>query len=302
MNQIHICYTVNTDYTELCKISICNLIAHKDINTELNIYIVTLPNDVADISLYEKFNKVDNVNLQIIELDADATRRLNHITEVRHLDETLYSRWLIPSIPAFQKINKILHIDSDSFALKDLTGLYNLDLKGKPMGMCMNQYRLIHGYIARSILQPDIVFNAGTLLMDCNKLNESNIAEKILTLTGDKSNTCFTDEMAITQYFCSDVMQLPPTANVLYPLILEKLPYIDDIFYWNSVFGTHYKSFTELLEQAYIVHMYGRKENIKALPALDSIYSKLKQNLINFLNESPISIKDLNNEIIYKYI
>lgn len=302
MNQIHVCYTVNTDYTDLCKISICDLIAHKADNTELNIYVVILPNDVADISLYEKFNKAENVNLQIIELDSDITHRLQCIAKVRNFSESIYSRWVIPFLPVFQKVNKVLHIDSDIFAIKDLTDVYNIDLDKKPVGICRNQYRLIHGYTSRKIMNPDHLVNSGILLFDCDLANKTNIADNILSLCGDKSTPCFNEEVAITLHYYNDVKILPPTTNLLYPLILEKFPHINDIFYWNSMFNTRYKSFTDLLEQTYAIHMFGRKCNIEAIPALDSIYSKLKQNLTNFLNGDPVNIKDLDNEIIYKYL
>ena len=302
MNKIHVCYTINSYYSELCKTSICNLIAHKDHNTELNIYIVILPNDVPDISSYEVFNKADNVNIQIIELDNDLTHRLNHISKVRNFDESIYSRWVIPFLPVFQKVNKVLHIDSDVFALKDFNELYNIDLNKKPVGICRNQYRIIHGYTSRKIMNPDHLVNSGVLLFDCDISNKTNIAEKILSLAEDKSTPCFNEEVAITLYFYNDVEILPPTANLLYPLILEKFPHMDDIFYWNCMFNTRYKSFTDLLEQTYAIHMFGRKSNLETIPALNSIYTKLKQNLINFLNESPLDIKSLDDEIIHKYI
>jgi len=298
MNELHICYTIDKDYYHMCLMSIYHLIAHKNEGTKLIIYI--LSSDDFCHAFHNRFNSIKNVEVRDITIPSEFEPKLNRINELQKFSKAMYSRWIIPKIWLFQKVNRVLYVDADTFAMKDLTSLYNTDLEGKALGLCKSQYRILYEYRTKDTFDKfDPFVNEGVMLMDCAKLNELNATEMMFEELM-WAYPFVTDEMIVTQNLLNETKFLPPTANLLYPVLLEKYPYIDDIFYWNALNNTNYKSFEDLLRKTEVIHMFGKKINLRTDPKLSKIYSKLYENFMTFLYTETIdtNTKELDNEIL----
>lgn len=301
MNTIYVCYTIDKDYESMGLMSICNLIAHKSEDTKLVIYVLDLPNDNLNYNFLYKFGIIKNVEIRIRTLPSELDRKLADISSRQKFAKALYSRWMIPLIPELQKINKILYVDADTFALKDLTALYNTDLEDKAMGICKSQYRMVWEYRTKDTFDKfDPFVNGGVLLLDCKKLNQWHICETMFKELMQLF-PYVTDEMVISNKMLDAVKYLPPTENLMYPVLLEKYPYINDIFYWNALHNTNYKSFEDLLKQTDLIHMYGKKINLRTDPKLSKIYNYMYETFMGFLYTEEISTntEEIDNEIIH---
>lgn len=288
MNTVHVCYSVDDAYLTLCKISIFSAIVHKHPDTKLVFHILTTKGDLSDKSVFDKFKTVDNVEIDLIELSPDMDQKITEIADKLKYAKSIYTRWTIPFNKKLQDINKILFMDADAIPVKDLSDLYNTDLEGNALGECKSQYRILHGYMVRDMFMDDIFVNSGVILMDCNKLNEFHMAETMFQ-EWLKLPPRTTDEIIITKFFLDKTKFIPPHRNVLYPLIVANLPYLKDIFYWNSLYNTNYKSMKHLLEQADIIHMFGRKDNIQNIPKLNKVYNLLYSSMNEFLKTGIIN-------------
>ncbi len=304
-NVLHIAYSLDDNYVDLCKLSMYSIIAHKNKDTEIYFYIVVITGFISDLTVFDKFKELEDVHVQVIVLGKEIADRIKNIAQVQHQWDNFYPRFLIPNLPTFYNVDRVLHLDADTLILKDLTELYNIDMGNNLVGMTFNQNHLFHGDMCRrNFCLFDLLFNGGTFLLNCKEIRKGGYVEKWLNMFETMVGQNLYDETLFTQHFYDQTKQLPPTANVLYPLILDDYPYVSNIFYWNVLHNTSYKSFTELLEQTYILHMFGDKDNIKTLPVLNYAYTHLKQKLDIFFDIGifDTDVKDIDKKLIWRSV
>ena len=90
---------------------------------------------------------------------------------------------LIPEIP-----DKILYLDIDMMAAKDISELYNIDISEY-------EYAAVREKYGSKIIRPDYI-NAGMLLMNMNKIKETGLLKKARELI-KKRKLLFADQDAI---------------------------------------------------------------------------------------------------------
>lgn len=90
---------------------------------------------------------------------------------------------LIPNMP-----DKILYLDIDMMANKDISELYNMDIKDF-------EYAAVREKYGSKIIRPDYI-NAGMLLLNMKKIKETNLLEKARNLIRTKK-LLFADQDAI---------------------------------------------------------------------------------------------------------
>ena len=300
-NVLYIAYSLDDNYVNLCQLSMYSIIAHKNEDTEIHFYVIVIKGFLSDLTVFNKFDKLENVHVQIIELGQEIADRIKNIAKVQHQWDNFYPRFLIPNLPTFYNVDRVLHLDADTLIMKDLTDLCNIDLGNNLVGMALNQHHILHGDMCRKNFDSlDLLFNGGVFLLNCKEIRRGKYVEKWLNMFETMVGQNLYDETLFTQYFFNQTKQLPPTANVLYPLIFDNYPYVSDIFYWNVLLNTSYKSFTELLEQTYVLHMFGDKENIETFLVLNYTYTKLKQKLAVFFDTGVFdtNVEDIDYKLI----
>lgn len=90
---------------------------------------------------------------------------------------------LVPQIP-----DKILYLDIDMMAAKDISELYNIDITNY-------EYAAVKEKYGSKLLRPDYI-NAGMLLLNMNKIKETKLLEKARVLI-KKRKLLFADQDAI---------------------------------------------------------------------------------------------------------
>lgn len=304
MSKLHICFSADNKRINMCKRSIYDIIIRKKPETEIEFYILVFKDDISDISDFLKFNTIDKIKVHIVEFSKRATEELKSIGKRQHMPSAFYLRLSIPNLCILRNVDRVLYMDSDTLALKDLTSLYQTDLEGKMLGIAPHALRIVHGYMLRTTLgygDKSRFFNTGVMLMDLNKLREVQFEETCMRRLSIESNYLDTETL-IAHTFFDDIKPLPPTANLLYPLIEKNYPHMRDIFYWNLMYHTRYKSITELLEDTYILHFFEESNN--PIPPIKKIYNESEKRLVDFLNTEIINtnVEKSDYEIIHKYI
>ena len=167
------------------------------------------------------------------------------------LPVTSYYRFILADL--LPSLDRIIYLDVDTLALRDLTELWRTDLEGKFIGVVKDT--LINPNVAQKIVsERKSYFNSGMLLMDLNLFRKYDICSDLVDFAVDIAESCEYGDQDILNYYFIDGYKLLDTK-------------------WNCG-----KKFLEDREKEVgIVHFYGVEK-----PWNNIVYSfYIRENIIN---------------------
>ncbi len=261
---LNIVFAGDDNYIEPISVALTSL--HMTTKSPINIFILTKGFNQNN---YQKLRQLDDklsrINIQILPIQLEAFQKFP-ITN--RWNESIYFRYLIADI--LPDKNKVLYLDGDIVVLDDLTPLFKIDL---------GQY-VIAGVIedleADTVTKKAILksapfyINSGVLLMDLNKIRQSDAVARLFDVTNRYQNE-FThyDQDAINLVFMHQIKTLPVKYNAQHRI---HTPF-DKVIYHYSGKKKPWKS--NALEFFEWKKFYAYKEAIlmnKGFPILDYLY------------------------------
>jgi len=117
----------------------------------------------------KKFVEDKNQTIEFIQVNPEV------ITKGKNFDQKpIYTyRILIPTLLP-DNVDRVLYLDSDTLVLSDLKYIYNIDLHGKAVGMCVNIGNFTINHLK-------IYHNSGVILIDVKKWNNEKLTDKLLS-------------------------------------------------------------------------------------------------------------------------
>lgn len=106
---------------------------------------------------------------------------------------------MLPDLP-----DKILYLDIDTVALKDISSLYDIDMRSKSVALALDA-------VGHKWLNPHYC-NSGVMLMDLKKIRENNKLAKCRNMC-QKKHMFMPDQSAINKYFNKDIRILSNIYN-----------------------------------------------------------------------------------------
>jgi lipopolysaccharide biosynthesis glycosyltransferase len=234
LETIHVAYAFDDNYAEMSVVSMVSLLA----NTECNIYIHVLENRLSEENkavLESLTNRHHNLRLSIYHLEPD----LSFMITDNYLSPETYFRLCIPeTIP---NIARIIWIDSDTIMRRDIAELWDTDLKGNIVGMCIdagnNLTEFHHRKEVLEINDDNFYYNAGVMLIDVGKFKNFDVLGKIEITESrlykrvqDKKLTWYADQDIINYLLQGKICALAPKFNfqdAFYPIY--RSPMVDNI-------------------------------------------------------------------------
>lgn len=281
-NKVHVCLVTDKNYISRCQSCIYEILACKNKNTNYCFYV--LLDNVEDTKTFDAFKSVTDISL--IHMNSSSIYQAqNPYSKANnsYITKSALLKNLIPNIKELENINRVLYLDSDILVLKDLTDLYNTNLEGKALGICKNPVRVIQGLLVNMIfdyIDKCHMLNTGIMLMDLKKLRDLNFSEKCINRSLESG---YGNEHVVTELFFNETTQLSPIFNIPYSMTAMNFPNMNNVFIWNLFYGTCYKTISELLNDACILHLVGDINLQKANPRLKKIYDLLNRRLDEFL-------------------
>jgi len=200
LNYISVALSSNNHYSSMAYVCILSILYSKNIFTYISIYLIIpldfTKNNINLInSLYEQY---DYFNITFLRMD----NRYDNVFTSKYITKETYFRLslgeLIPSL------NKIIYLDSDVLAFKDLSNFYNLNFNDK----------LILGQPTYSNESPKTGIyriNCGILLLNLKKMREINFEKKVLNLIVNKKHKYkYHDQDVINMHFKKYIGEFPP--------------------------------------------------------------------------------------------
>lgn len=176
-----------------------------------NVTFYVLHKDMSDEWLDTLAELVGLFDCQLIPIWVKAERFARYST-LNHISETTYYRLLAPEILA---VDRLLYLDCDMVVDGDLSALYATDFGGKTV--CAVQDLFIECVTHHYPFAPEFehYFNAGVLLVDCQRWREEQMTEKALAIAEQYQQALlYADQDVLNLLFHQQWKMLPREYNV----------------------------------------------------------------------------------------
>ena len=202
LNYISLAFTLNNYYTPSAYVSMTSILHSKDYFTYISFYLIIPKNykkknkDFLN-SLYDQY---DYFNITFLEMDD----RYNKAFISRYITKEAYYRFSLGELIPY--LNKIIYLDTDIIAYRDLTNLYNFNFNGK----------IILGQLSCANKSPKTGIyniNTGLLLLDLNGMRQIKMEKKVLNIINKGYKNKFHDQGLINQFFYKYIGLIPPEYN-----------------------------------------------------------------------------------------
>ena len=223
-------------YSPYAAALLASIVAHSDACRSYDILIFH-----QDISLATQrrlggiVTRQSNVSLRFIEL-LDEEIGIHLPVHLHFARETYFRLW-IPLI--LGHFSKVVYLDTDVIVLRDIAGLYEIDLGGEPIGavrdFIMQSFRRTHvrtpeawgvataeNYLSNylGLDDPDGYFQAGVLLFDLARIERPAYDRRVRSILMEKAYW-FVDQDVLNLLFNGRVTVIDPRWNVVSDIALE---------------------------------------------------------------------------------
>ncbi len=172
---IRIVFAADDNYAQHLGVAMTSILENYKNSQKIEFFI--LDNNIGNINL-EKIKKIGSIYKVDLFFYKISANLLNNYPEANHLSKVTYSRIFIPELLPLN-VKKVLYLDVDLVALKDISTLYNIDLKDFSAGAIRDvmSKEILRIYFDREVRD---YFNAGVLLINLEKWRRKEITKKSL--------------------------------------------------------------------------------------------------------------------------
>jgi len=249
LNYINIAMCPNDYYVPLTYVSMISILSSKNDFTFLSFYLIITKDFQKKnvdflLTLYEQF---DYFNITFVEMDD----RYKNAFICRRMTIHTYFRFSLGEL--FPFLNRMLYLDSDIIAYKDLNKLYNLDFNGK---MVLGQVTGCNRSKETGIFH----INNGILLFNLVLMRKMKIERQVLQILKKKQRLKYHDQTLMNIYFNKTIGIFPLEYNV------RNWGTIKDMMDWNEIAGNIYDKDYFYFSQKYpsIRHFLGPHKPTKS--------------------------------------
>ena len=272
---MHICLTIDQNYVDLAKICIYSIATCKHPDTEITFHI--LGNKVDNLDVLKQFETKSNITIEVKNI-LDLERKIPvKIASYPHLTNTCWIRYFLPEL--YPDLNRILYLDADIIAKKDLTDLYKTDLNNKAIG-AVKDFGINYFGNPPSDYSVYTSINTGVMLMDLDQLRAMDYTKICIERTCKNPDN---DQVIMNQFMGNNIWFLPPIYNYSYHYTLLYGKVYTDINIWNKTYGTKYTSMKDLTDQSVLWHFHGNKMKQRKNTTLNKIWSDYESATNQFL-------------------
>lgn len=171
-DKINICFAIDDKYTEHCSVAIVSIL--KNSSSLFHFFILNSRLNIENKQKIERLKNIKNFNITFIEV------KLNHFENCylppgSHFSLVNYYRLKIASL--LPHLDKVIYLDSDIIANRDLRELWEISLEGYYVGACKAMtYESNSERLGLSTGAPYI--NSGVLVLNLKKIRKNRIEDK----------------------------------------------------------------------------------------------------------------------------
>ena len=214
--------------------TIISILDNKYNSTHYSFYLLVSSNISKNNE--NNINKIDNkyqcsINFIYIEkIFEDLTMNISNITISN------YYRLLIPDLMP-RELNKCIYLDADICVLKDLSELYNIDLKDYYVaGVVDAGYYFDEKENCKrlNITSMKNYINEGVLVLNLEQIRKDNMTKKFIEFSSINYNLQSKDILNVACY--GKILSLPPKYNAMVLLLKENSKRLRELFNEEEIF------------------------------------------------------------------
>ena len=295
-NCVKIVFLLDNKYFFCTYVALVSLIHSKNKDTY---YDISILHTGLSLKYQAILSRLNNTDIHITFIGFDPQKYLN-IKNVYHVTNTACVKFDIPNI--FCDLDKILYIDGDVLIKQDLTPLFNIDLGDNYIAAVREMQASLWNY--HQIVGSEFYINSGVMLLNLKKMREDDIPAKMMALKAcqPKEWKCM-DQDVFNKICDKKILLLGLEMNCTISIFIKRKW---DIGYINSFYGTNYKSYDDLYQQAFILHFAGDYKpwvyDLKQQNITKDYFEILKHSLLSYsaptLKQLPRVVNNINK---YKY-
>ena len=258
---VNVVFTTDVNYKNYLKTTLRSAIASKNPDSVYNINILCVDLSKKDCNEYKKF-EAKNVNINLVPVNLDSIKDVgNYEIEYRVTRADLF-KFFMPDL--FPDLDKILYIDVDTAIVKDLTDLYNTDLKDKFIAVVNKPIEDYDTILIRGKFYPKKVrkYNCGVILYNLNLWRKYGISKKLVHKKNiDEERELMTQNIFNNVLPQNKIVKLAPIYNVMiqwYDVAMYKRYF--SVFAYFPYCVLHSCRFEKLLDNAVIIHYLDREK------------------------------------------
>lgn len=299
---IPIVLSANDRFVPYLDVMIHSIIKHSSDNRKYDILVLNtdITSENKNITIQE--NKKDNISIRFIDVN-DYFDNVNLFVD-KHLSIETYYRLIIPEI--MPNYHKVLYLDCDMVAMKDVAELYDRDLNGNIIGAIkdidiIGQYKngdkKLQEYLKKylDMDEPYDYFQCGTLIIDLDRLRNLTSSNELMQVALENSFRCH-DQDVFNKVFKGHVHYLPQKWNVL---INWEIPLYSSnrMNFIKMAPREMYYEYMEARQDPYIIHYAGE---IKPWNCPDCDFAQPFWNLAKETNFYPLILSQIKTNLAYE--
>lgn len=244
---LHIACAIDDTFSYPLSVLLVSLFENnKDHNIKIHLFSATLSNEII-----EELNELtDLYNQQFIFYKIQKKFIFNDLPINQRISIAAYYRLLIPEIIC-PFVERYLYLDADIIVVDDISGIFELDLKGKVFGAVNDIVGIEKRFhIKHNIPENYLYFNSGVLLVDKTAWLKTNVTNRTFDYLDNNKGICkYHDQDALNGALFMERYFLPPIWNQLI-----------DIYYIPKKILLKSYSYNEIIDalnQPRIIHFNG---------------------------------------------
>ena len=290
MSKVSLCFICDENYVMPTVVAITSVIVNKNEKDYYDIYVVS--NNLSHESM-ALLKNLETESARIIIVKTDNNNKYERFAVKNYYVTTtaLYKLELTNLLPA--DLGKVLYLDGDIIAQKDVAPIFNEDIGNSYAGAVKDFYvelKYGDGFRQRLKVNHKGYFNTGVLLLNLKKLREDRITELLFQYRNDHKDE-FMDQDTFNVVLKENVKYLPPFYNFILAFLSWDLKEIAD-YYKIGIANTKY----EWVKDALIIHYAG----LKPWQYFDFFAADIwfHYYLVSPVKDVPLTRKSLNEELI----
>lgn len=225
IDKINIALASDNNYAQHVAVVMTSIIANASEKNRLSFYL--LSDGIADAKIQKLQATLAGTGAELVVCDLSNYKGFEKLYTSGHISKAAYFRLDMANILP-TNVQRVIYIDVDLLAFKDIAELWHLDMDGKPIAAApdygiMASKRLIqqkHEVIGLATNKK--YFNSGVVIMDLAQWRKYDYSSKVIKLAAN-GNFPHHDQDALNKLFMDNWFELPLTWNVI-PPIFDLLP------------------------------------------------------------------------------
>lgn len=203
--RINIALGMTPEWFEYAQVTIASVLSHASSEDEYYFYILANRFEENDIDAFNRLKKMRSIEIEFLKIDDSYFEGAIHDWLGVSSSYRLRLSTLVPE-------SKILYLDSDIIARKDIAELYNFDVSDYYLAAVEDKCSIMMKTRV-GLTSEDTFYNGGMQLMNLDKFREDNLETIIMEKL--RASSFYTDQDVINDVCRKNILSLPIKYNLM---------------------------------------------------------------------------------------